>query len=472
MTHGHETPPGEESGEQHPMENNPGTLILKSPKKSRKTKRPMPLFLKGFYWGMGFMATTIFSAGIGTAIALYTPLSQLVVPFLPSPLENIKEDGLKQLGGYSLGRPVNVLFMGVDRVPDAEEDSPEAFAGRSDTMMLIRFDPDTEQVNMLSIPRDTQVFIPDVGYTKVNDANVYGGGELAAEVVSETLNGVYVDRYVRVTTNTFKELIDAVGGVNVFVPDDMKYVDHTQDLEIDIKAGWQVLDGEEAEQFARFRQDQYGDIGRVQRQQILLKALREKLQSPAIIPRIPGVIRLLQKHIDTNLSWEEMLALANFSRTLERDNLNMVLLPGRFSDPGEYNLSYWIISNREKNQVMQEFFEVESPPQLWEDQTRAVSPQSLYIAIQNATGAEGIAREVSRYLAAKDFTNTYLINDYPEALDETQIIAQKGDLHSAYLLLNILEEGRVEASSTGHIESDFTIRIGKDWLEKMNQEPQ
>jgi LCP family protein required for cell wall assembly len=412
------------------------------------------------------MGTTLLSAAIGTAIALYTPLSQVLLPFLPNSLENIKEDGLQQLGSYSLGRPVNILVMGIDRVEGTVDDD-SSFDGRSDTMLLLRFDPEREQVNMLSIPRDSQVLIPDVGVTKINDANVYGGGKLASQVVSDTLNGVSVDRYVRVTTDTFKELVNAVGGVNVFVPKDMKYQDVTQDLNIDLEQGWQVLDGEQAEQFARFRNDEFGDIGRVQRQQVLLKALREKVQSPTIIPRLPGLIRLLQQHIDTNLTWEEMLALMNFSRQLDQENLNMVMLPGRFSEAGEYNRSYWIIANQAKNQVMTEFFGVEPPLQVLGDGTdTAIAPQRLRIAIQNATGESGIARDLSQFLSEQDFTNTYLTSDYQEILTETQIIAQKGDLKTAYQLVELLGIGRVEASSTGSIESDFTIRVGKDWLER------
>lgn len=461
MVHGQEVAVGDEG-----VQDSTQILTPNSPDPSAG-KKPLPFILKGFFWGAGFMGTTLLSAAIGTAIALYTPLSQVLLPFLPSSLESLKEDGLQQLGSYSLGRPVNILVMGIDRVEETT-DTETAFDGRSDTILLLRFDPESEQVNMLSIPRDTQILLPDVGLTKINDANVYGGGKLASQVVSDTLNGVPVDRYVRVTTDTFKELVNAVGGVNVFVPKDMKYQDVTQDLNIDLEKGWQVLDGEQAEQFARFRNDEYGDIGRVQRQQVLLKALREKVQSPSIIPRLPSLIRLLQEHIDTNLTWEEMLALMNFSRQLDKENLNMVMLPGRFSEAGEYNRSYWIIANQAKHQVMAEFFGVEPPLQVLGDGSdpTAIAPQRLRIAIQNATGENGIARELSQYLSEQDFTNTYLTSDYQEILTETQIIAQKGDLATAYQLVELLGTGRVEASSTGSIESDFTIRIGKDWLDR------
>lgn len=434
-------------------------------------KKKLPVLVRGFLWGSGFMGTTLLSAAVGTWLALYTPLSQIVLPFLPASLEHLKQDGLQELGSYSLGRPVNILVMGVDRVEGSSRQ--EMFDGRSDTMLLMRFDPsdDKRQVNMLSIPRDTQVRVPDVGVTKINDANVYGGGKLAAEVVSDTLNDVAVDRYVRITTDTFRELVDAVGGVNVFVPHDMQYTDETQGLEIDLEQGWQVLDGDQAEQFARFRNGQYGDIGRVQRQQVLLKALGEKVQSPAIIPRIPSLISLIQEHIDTDLTWEEMLALMNFSRQLQGENLNMVLLPGQFSDAGEYDRSYWLVSDREADQVMESFFGVEQPLRVLGDEVTAIAPQRLRIAVQNATTENGIAGKMSRYLGTEDFTNTYLARDYPESIDRTLIIAQRGNLEAAQLLQEAIGMGRIEVSSIGEIESDITIRVGRDWLETEAAQP-
>lgn len=441
------------------------TKLLGSPRQTppqrRRPKKKMAPFARGLSWGVGFMGTILLSAAAGTAIAVYTPIAQLVLPFLPAPLGSLATDGLRQLGTYTLGRPVNILVLGIDRVPGAEN-TEAAFNGRSDTILLVRFEPDQKQVNMLSIPRDSQVRIPNVGITKINEANAYGGSQLAAQVVNESLEGVAVDRYLRVTTDTFKELVDAVGGVNVFVPADMKYVDQTQGLEINLEKGWQVLDGDQAEQFARFRQDQYGDIGRVQRQQILLKALREKVQSPAIIPRLPALIGLIKDHIDTNLSWEEMLSLVNFLRQLEADNFQMVMLPGRFSDVGEYNRSYWIISETGKSQVMTEFFGVDSGLSGDRDGTT----QNARIAVQNASGSSGIAREVSEYLQAQGFRNIYLASDYPEILAETAIIAQQGNISGANQLLDVLSVGQVEASSTGEIESAFTIRVGQDWLER------
>jgi LCP family protein required for cell wall assembly len=345
--------------------------------------------------------------------------------------------------------------MGIDRVLDAKN-SDDVFKGRSDTMLLVRFDPSDKTVRMLSIPRDSRVRIPGHGFTKINDANVHGGPTLAAEVVTNTLGDVTIDRYVRVTTDAFKELVDLVGGVEVYVPERMYHKDVTQKLEIDLQEGWQNLNGDQAEQFARFRNPQYGDIGRVQRQQILLKALQKKIFSPTILPSLPKAVQVLQQYIDTNLSVEEMLAIANFGREIKQDNLRMILLPGRFNSLEEYDgRSYWILNRREIRTIVANNFTDNHAG-------GETSVYSLGIAIQNATNTKGLARRTRDYLAKQGYTNVYISDDSSQKLETTAIIAQKGDIQSANLLKNQLGIGKVESSSTGALDSDLTIRVGDD----------
>jgi LCP family protein required for cell wall assembly len=317
---------------------------------------------------------------------------------------------------------------------------------------------------MLSIPRDTQVELPGIGIAKINDANVEGGPALTARVVSRTLNDVPIDRYVRVTTDAFRELVDLVGGVEVFVPYPMQYEDVTQNLKIDLDKGWQTLNSDQAEQFARFRKDQNGDIGRVQRQQALLKALRQRVVSPTVLPRLPQIIRVMQQYIDTNLSLEEMLALVGFGLDLEQDDFKMVLLPGRFSELNEYVASYWIMDSAGRDRVMREYFQ-QSPS--WSSlDAISRSPNQVRIAIQNATNDPQLGQRVAQYLAEKDFHNVYIVQDWPDQLRQTEIIVQQGDLEAAAALKKVLGLGQVEASSTGDIDSELTIRVGEDWLNR------
>ncbi|GBF80965.1 LCP family protein [Aphanothece sacrum] len=434
-----------------------------------KKKKISPLY-RGLLWGMTFSCTAALSATVGAGLTLMSPLSNNVLPFIqqvklpwqtafnPKTAPNAAPSmGTNLLLPYRLSRPVNVLVLGIDRVLDAPPGSLEGFGGRSDTILLLRFDPETQSVKMLSVPRDSRVDIPEVGYSKINDANVHGGPALTARVLSKTLNDLPIDRYVRVTTDAFKELVNLVGGVEVYVPHAMQYEDKTQKLTINLEEGQQTLNGEQAEQFARFRKDGYGDIGRVQRQQVLLKSLRQKLTNPTIIPRIPQAISLLEKHIDTNMTWEEMLALVNFGRQLERDKVQMVMLPGRFSQEEEFDArSYWVLSSEGRDRVMQEYFGISGETQ------SEHSPNRVRIALQNGADDPALSQQVIEYLAKEGFHNVYTIGDAPELLRESEIIVQKGDLEAAQLLQTALGIGRVEASSTGDLDSQLTLRIGLD----------
>jgi LCP family protein required for cell wall assembly len=332
-------------------------------KASAYRQKKRSLLLRGLVWGTTFSTTALLSGLAGVGVAFFTPLGSPIsltrTTDLPRGNFSILAAGnnWNSLFPYHLGRPVNILVMGIDRVEDAPPESLEAFGGRSDTMLLLRFDPTDNTLKLLSIPRDTRVDIPRFDYTKINDANVHGGPVLAANVVSNTLNNVPIDRYVRVTTNAFRELVDLVGGIEVFVPRPMVYKDVTQKLDINLAEGLQVLNGDQAEQFARFRKDANGDIGRVQRQEILLTSLQKRLNNPTIIPRIPQAINILQKSVDTNLTMEEVLALANFGRQLDKAQIHMVMLPGRFSQPDEFDgRSYWILSDSGRDRVMDQYF--------------------------------------------------------------------------------------------------------------------
>jgi polyisoprenyl-teichoic acid--peptidoglycan teichoic acid transferase len=413
---------------------------------------------------LALVAVAAFSTAIGVTAAMMLPLP---TGFASSQKGAQSSDSDRWQSGfqYEVGRPVNILVMGIDRVPGAKAGSKELFDGRSDTMLMLRVDPTDNSVKLLSVPRDTQVSLPNVGVTKINDANVRGGAELAARTVSGVLNGIAIDRYVRVDTEAFRELVDQLGGVEVYVPQAMSYVDKTQKLTINLAAGLQTLNGDQAEQFARFRHDAYGDIGRVQRQQTLLKALLKRVTNPAVIPRLPGLVSAMQKYIDTNLSLEEMLALTGAGRQLSQGNFKMVMLPGRFSSPTEFNASYWIMNPHGRDRVMKQYFNID-PIVATSDQTR--SANDLKIAIQNASSKPDAAEQLRRYLVKRGFSNIYIASDWSDKQKETQIIAQQGDLSNADSLKGLLGVGRVEADSTGDLESDLTIRVGDDWTAPAN----
>ncbi|NJM71962.1 MAG: LCP family protein [Scytonema sp. RU_4_4] len=359
---------------------------------------------------------------------------------------------------YRLTRPMNILVMGIEPVPRSVDGSPESFAGHSDTILLIRLNPSDKTIRVLSIPKDTMTAIPEKGLTKVSDANAQGGQVLAARVVSRTLSNAPIDRYIRISTSGLRRLVDQLGGVEVFVPKAMVSKDPTTRFSINLVNGWQTLNGEQAEQFVRFREPAMGDLERVQRQQTLLVGLRDRLNSPTVLSRLPQLIRVMRRHFDTNLKLEEMMALVNFTLKLERDNYQMTILPGIFSRLSQDPDSYWLdLTGR--SDLLEDYAGVTIG-----GMSSSVKPlTSLKVAIQNASTKPQLTQQVINRLKQQGFTKVHAAPNWSDNRSETKIIAQKGNRQAGEQLQQMLGLGHVEVSATGDLESDITIRIGKDW---------
>jgi polyisoprenyl-teichoic acid--peptidoglycan teichoic acid transferase len=422
--------------------------------------------LNGLLWSGIFLGTAATSAFIGAGAALMLPL-----PGVPEAngggagLSDLWKAGFR----YQVTRPVNILVMGLDENLDAPPGSNAVFGGRTDTLLLVRIDPHNETLRVMSIPRDTRVQIPGYGMAKINHANVEGGPALVAQTIADNLGNVQIDRYVRVNTVAFREIVDLVGGIDVEVPHRMQYTDQTQGLYIDLYPGWQTLDGDQAEQFARFRSDM-GDVGRVQRQQVLLKSLRERLTNPMVVPSLPHAVRVVQRYVDTNLTLEEMLALANFGLEIDADEFQMVMLPGRFSSATEFEASYWLPDWEASATVLRTFFQTEGVG-IYADNNSSRYVANLRIAVQNASDTSGAGAAMARYLRENGFGNVYLINDAPTTNRDTKVIAQRGDRDSAEILQSMLGQGRVLSESTGDLDSDITVRVGQDWATQWAESP-
>ncbi|MGL6341480.1 MAG: LCP family protein, partial [Waterburya sp.] len=292
--------------------------------------------------GFGLAGVSLVSAAVGAflAVALSTasPLQQIQLSNEEQKVFSQDETVTAQnLNLPKLSRPVNILVLGI-KVISSDLDGRgikydkkdvgylhlvNSFDGLSDSMLLLRFDPQQEKLFVLSIPRDTRIFLKGHGISKINHANQYGGPAFAAAAASDLLGGVNIDRYVRVNVQGVEKLIDALGGVTVNVPKDMKYNDFSQHLYIDLKKGVQHLDGDKAMQFLRFRYDDYGDISRVQRQQMLMRSAVEQTLKPATVVKIPKILSVIQSHLDTNLTVRELMALSNFASQTKRSNVQM-----------------------------------------------------------------------------------------------------------------------------------------------------
>ncbi|BAZ53267.1 transcriptional regulator [Nostoc sp. NIES-4103] len=428
-----------------------------------------------FWVGMSGIAMVSATAGALLAVSLTsTPLQQADL----SPQEEAVFDGDRISGGglrfSELTRPVNILVMGMSVLPPDVQNPPtetqnlrylpqvNSFDGLADVMLLMKFDPETKKVTMLSVPRDTRTEIEGHGIRKINAANVEGGPALTAKTVSNVLGGVGIDRYIRINVLGVGKLIDALGGVTVYVPKDMKYHDHSQHLYINLKAGKQHLNGDQALQLLRYRHDELGDIGRIQRQQIVIRALIDQTLNPVTVAQLPKILNVVKENIDTNLTIEELVALVGFGVRINRSNMQMLLLPGRFSDKNEYEASYWIPNKNAIAKLMAQHFGLESTIEQQQS-----DPSSLRVAIQDSTGGDrSNLRPLLRALEKAGYRNIFISKPWSEPLDVTNIIAQKGDGASAESIRNALGFGDVRIESTGNIDSDISIQVGKDWLQQ------
>lgn len=434
--------------------------------------------------GLGFTGVAMISATAGALLAVSlssTPLMQQKLSPEEAAVFSQQDLANTNLRLPELTRPVNILVLGVKVITSdlTEEDEDysllkedpgyhalvNSFKGLSDTMLLIRFSPEDQKLTLLSIPRDTRTYVEERGITKINAANFYGGPAGSAKAVSELLGGVGIDRYLRLNVQGVEKLIDAVGGVTVYVPKDMKYQDDSQHLYINLEEGEQHLNGEQALQFLRFRKDNLGDIGRVQRQQTLMRAFIEQVVNVKTMGKMPKILSVIQSHIDTNLSVEELIALVGFASKIDRPNVEMLMVPGQFSSPKQYKASYWLPDLERLDAIVADRFDFGFKPWTYED----LEPVYQKISIQDSNDDWEAVDDLIRSLNAEGYWNVRDYKPWTEPLEVTKIVAQYGDIKGAQAVRDALGFGEIVVESTGNLKSDVTIQLGKDWLLKREE---
>lgn len=159
------------------------------------------------------------------------------------------------------------------------------------------------------------------------------------------------------------------------------------------------------------------------------------------------------------------MALASFGAQTNRSNVQMLMLPGRFSEPGRYRTSYWLPDSDRISTMMAQHFDVLTPGVL-----STTDPAKIRVAIADSTGDDKAVRSLVKNLQSAGYGNVYISKSWSEPLDTTHIVAQQGDTNSANSIHNILNVGEVRVESTGNLNSDVTIVVGKDWLRKGAEE--
>ena len=252
----------------------------------------------------------------------------------------------KALTQETLNRRVNILLLGTD---DGDNEFPDA-PKRTDTMMLASIDPDKKEIALLSIPRDTRVVIAGhKGMDKINAAYAYGGVALAKQTVANLLQ-VPIHYSITIDWKAFIQVIDILGGVDLYVENDMEYADPYAHLEISLKKGYQHLDGQQAGQYVRFRSDEMGDIGRVQRQQRFMKAMLDGAMQVGTVLKLPSLMSTIDRYVNTDMSVLTMVKTANSIKSFGADSLHGNMLPGEPAMIG--GVSYWVLNEKETKAML------------------------------------------------------------------------------------------------------------------------
>lgn len=247
----------------------------------------------------------------------------------------------------------NVLVLGIDDGADEADDAGK----RADTIVVVSLDNVTGKVRFINIPRDTWVTPPAATEgMKLKSLYAMGGAPLMVREVNSLL-GISIHQYIVLDMQTFTELIDVLGGIDIYVEEPMVYEDGEAAYRINLKQGYQHLDGAAAEQYLRYRSPELGDVGRLQRQQKFIKALYQEILQLKTVPRLPEIADIFQNRMETSAEIFDSAHLANVLRGLSSDLPTSIMLPGA---PAENDETIWVPDGAAIEERMGELFPPET----------------------------------------------------------------------------------------------------------------
>lgn len=256
----------------------------------------------------------------------------------------------------------NILVLGLDNGAGSPYTAPQQAEGeappeqtvfkQADTILVISLDNGSGRVRFINIPRDTWISFPEGGQGRLADLYPVGKAPLMVRAVNDLL-GISIHQYVVLDMNTCTHLIDALGGIDIYIETDMDYEDEEAGLKIHLKQGYRHLSGAEALQYLRFRGEDLGDLGRVQRQQKFVKALYSAMLQLDTVPRLPDIADIFQKEVETSAEVFDSAHLANVLRGISGDAPVSLMLPGT---PAESDEHIWLPDEAAIKARMQELF--------------------------------------------------------------------------------------------------------------------
>lgn len=334
----------------------------------------------------------------------------------------------------STDEPFNVLLIGSDTRGEER--------GRSDTIIIMRIIPKEKKAFLISIPRDYRVEIPGYGKRKINAAYALGGAELAIKTVSEFLD-IDIHHYAVIDFQGFVKVVDALGGVTINIE---KRLYEPNNSKVNLYPGVQRLNGSQALSYVRFRHDEEGDFGRIRRQQQFIKAVVDELLKPSAVPKYPRIANIVAENVETDMSINEILSLANYFAKNGGVKIYSVMLPGEPKTIG--GASYVIPDMVKVELIMKKIIEENRLP----TEEELIDPSTVAVRVFNGAGIPGLARAVASYL--KDLGFTVYSSSNADRFDYqiTLIVYKPGHEEKARLLKELFGKGELVQADDTYLE--------------------
>lgn len=356
--------------------------------------------------------------------------------------------------------PVNVLILGVDRIDKSDK-------GRSDTIMLLSYNPGLKKANLISIPRDTRIKLDRYGYQKINAAYAYEDAEGSMRAVSDLLD-IPVHYYVKIDYDGFIKLVDDLGGIKVDVPVNMDYDDDAGNLHIHLKKGEQVLNGEEALGLVRYRKGYLNqDLGRIKTQQLFVDAFIDKVTSPAMLLNANKILNTISDYVETNMTPAEILSYVDDAVKVGRD-IKMYTLPGdtQYID----NISYYIVNKDDVEEILKDVSTAGSASNNTADgeaekiiDKYGLDPADISVEVLNGGAPGGSATEVGDILRGYGFNVKRISNLSGTEYHNTQVINRKEDIKTGKMVSELIRGSVLIDDPDPSADVDVTIIVGKSY---------
>ncbi len=360
---------------------------------------------------------------------------------------------------------INILLLGV-----SETDSARFL----EVVKLISYEPKTGFLDIISIPRDTKISVPkEVTWRRIQKLEEIYARFVRKYKNSENLflsfkgqiedflkNRFEIDYYIQIDCNAVVEFVDALGGVELEVLRNMKYVDKSQNLEINISTGIHILTGDKALNYVRYR-DVTGDIGRLRRQHRFLMAVLENLKSFTTLRRMPALMSSVINNVRTNLKISDILVIVDEIRNFNVENFRLQKLPGK--SIMRWRKSYWKVDEA----GLREIIEVVSNSSLINLPAMKVDSKSklnyrITAEVWNATNKRGMALKLTRYLRKRN-VDVKRHGNFGTHRKHTQIISRTGDLKQALAIARIIGCRNIKTELDSSRMVDVDVIIGYDF---------